>query len=58
MSGFDDVNRLEIIDYTKPTEDGGGRSLVVWIPDGSLRISYDLQDKSRTLKIFVEKNEV
>lgn len=47
----DNVTRLEIIDYTKTLEDGGGRTVVFW--DENKAIELSLQDNNRTLKIFI-----
>ncbi len=51
----DKISRLEIIDHTKPLEEGGGRTMVFW--DKNKKIELDYQDGSKTLKIFVtERN--
>jgi len=47
------INRIEVIDWTKSVEDGGGRAYVKR-ESGSLYIMYDLQDDGRTLKIFLD----
>lgn len=45
------VNRLEIIDHTKPAEEGGGRVFVK--RDDNFTLGMDIQDDGRTLKIFL-----
>lgn len=45
------VCRLEIIDHTKPIEEGGGRAYVKW--DKNIKVEVYLQDDDRTLKVFV-----
>lgn len=45
------VTRLEIIDHTKPSEDGGGRTVVFDRDGKQVELSY--QDEGRTLKIFI-----
>lgn len=48
------VTRVEVIDHTKPVEQGGGRIVVV--PANSiddLKVELSLQDQGRTLKVFV-----
>lgn len=45
------VTRLEIIDHTKPLEDGGGRTVLFY--DKRKQIELDYQDDGRTLKIFL-----
>jgi len=47
------VTRLEVIDWSKPAEDGGGRVFVHW--DDKTKITLDRQDDGRTLKVFIEK---
>jgi len=46
------VNRVEVIDWTKPVEEGGGRAYVKW--EDKLDVKYELQDNNRTLKIFID----
>lgn len=49
------VTRVEIIDHTKPLEEGGGRQVIV--PANSiddLKVKLSLQDDGRTLKVFSE----
>ncbi len=46
------VTRLELIDHTKSSEDGGGRSVVFW--DLRKHVVLSLQDDGRTLKVFVD----
>jgi hypothetical protein len=43
------VNRLEIIDWT-----GQGKRYIKWV-DKPFKVSYDLQDDGRTLKLFLEE---
>lgn len=48
------VTRVEVIDHTKPAEQGGGRH--VYAPANSiddLTVEVQLQDGGRTLKVFV-----
>jgi hypothetical protein len=49
------VNRVEVIDHTPPDPDEGeferGRVYVKW--EDKLKVTYDLQDAGRTLKIFI-----
>ena len=47
----DNVTRLEIIDHTRPLEDGGGRTVIFW--DEAKEIELSLQDNERTLKVFI-----
>jgi hypothetical protein len=47
------INRIEVIDWTKPIEEKGGRAYVKW-ENNPLNIMYDLQDDGRTLKIFLD----
>lgn len=47
------VNRVEVIDYTKTAEDGGGRAYTFWQDDVSVNLV--LQDDERTLKVFISK---
>lgn len=46
------INRVEIIDWTKLLEDGGGRTVLV-SPNEYKLVTYELQDDGKTLKIFV-----
>lgn len=51
------VTRVEVIDHTKPFEQGGGRTYVFW-PTNSiddLRVSISLQDDGQTLKVFISQ---
>lgn len=45
------VTRLEVIDHTKPVEEGGGRILV----RNDVSITYAIQDEGRTLKVFINR---
>lgn len=54
------ITRIEVIDHTKPLEQGGGRAYTFWseydqadIPNPKVELS--LQDEGRTLKIFISK---
>jgi len=47
------VKRVEIIDHTKPVEEGGGRAWTIW--DEDIDVVLNLQDDDRTLKIFITK---
>lgn len=50
------VNRVEIIDHTLSLEEGGGRCYVKW--EDNIKVSYDLQDNERTLKIFITEEKI
>jgi hypothetical protein len=50
MKKLGKVNRIEIIDWTPPVETG--RAFCKWI-DKDFHAYYDLQDKGKTLKIFL-----
>ncbi len=45
------VTRVEVIDYTKPIDQGGGRSYT--FRKGGVVVELSLQDDERTLKIFI-----
>ena len=45
------VNRVEVIDHTKPVEEGGGRAFVFW--EDTANVELYLQDDGRTLKVFI-----
>ena len=47
------VNRIEIIDHTKPVEEGGGRTYSK-LTDELVNVHTELQDNDKTLKIFIE----
>lgn len=51
------VNRVEVIDHTKPYEQGGGRAYVrdPRAHPGPVAVSIDIQDDGRTLKVFIER---
>lgn len=49
------ITRLEIIDYTKSIEDGGGRTVIFY--DKTKKIELDVQDMGETLKIFITNRE-
>jgi hypothetical protein len=50
------VTRFELIDHTKPAEEGGGRAFVLY-GDG-LRINVVLQDEGRTMKVFIDSVQI
>ena len=54
VNKLEKVNRIEVIDYTKDYEEGGGRAYVKW-EDKPLNIEFDFQDNGKTLKIFIKK---
>ena len=49
------VTRVEVIDHTKPYEQGGGRAYVFNVQNSidNLTVELSLQDKGRTLKVFI-----
>ena len=47
------VNRVEVIDHTKPFEEGGGRAYV--FREDGIKVEVELQDDGRTLKVFISK---
>lgn len=47
----DKVSRIEIIDHSIPVEKGGGRVFVKC--DENIKVSVELQDDDRTLKVFI-----
>lgn len=47
------VNRVEVIDMTKPFEEGGGRTFVYWDDAMKSKVELVLQDDNRTLKVFI-----
>ena len=47
------VTRVEVIDYTKPVEDGGGRAFLSW--EDTNKVEVSLQDDNKTLKVFISK---
>ena len=47
------VTRVEVIDHTKPFEEGGGRVYVSW--EETNKVEVLLQDDGRTLKVFISK---
>ena len=46
------VNRVEVIDHTKSTSDGGGRVFI--FREEGVSVSLSLQDEGRTLKVFIK----
>lgn len=51
----DKITRLEIIDYTKSIDEGGGRTVIFY--DKTKKIELDVQDMGETLKIFITNRE-
>lgn len=56
---FDKVTRVEVIDGTKPFEDGGGRCYTFWSEYDTAdkkdpKVSIVLQDDGKTLKVFID----
>lgn len=49
------ITRLEIIDYTKSIDEGGGRTVIFY--DKTKKIELDVQDMGETLKIFITNRE-
>jgi hypothetical protein len=48
------VTRVEIVDWTKPPEEGGGRRVIVPMNSiDDLKVELSLQDAGRTLKVFL-----
>jgi len=47
------INRVEVINHTKPLEEGGGRAYVYWDTKNKSKVELSVQDDSRTLKIFI-----
>lgn len=45
------VTRVEVIDHTKPLEEGGGRAYVFW--ENEAKVELSLQDDGKTLKVFI-----
>ena len=45
------VTRVEVIDHTKPVEEGGGRAYTFW--KNNVTVETHLQDDGRTLKVFI-----
>lgn len=46
------VNRIEVIDHTKPFDKGGGRVYTKWAED--IIVTTEYQDDNRTLKVFID----
>lgn len=54
------VTRVEVIDHTKPFEDGGGRCYTFWSQYDTAdikkpKVEVQLQDNDRTLKVFISQ---
>lgn len=54
------VTRIEVIDRTKPSEDGGGRCYTFWNEYDTAdikkpKVELHLQDDGRTLKVFIDE---
>lgn len=50
MKKIVEVNRIEVIDWTLTSLEG--RAFVKWEKE-NFKVSYDLQDNGKTLKIFL-----
>lgn len=50
MTELTQVNRIEVIDWTNNQSE---RAFTKWVKD-NFKVSYDLQDDGKTLKIFLE----
>lgn len=48
-----DVNRVEVIDYS--LENGESSRVYTKWPDYPIKVREEIQDKGKTLKIFIEK---
>jgi len=48
------VNRVEVINWTKSLEEGGGRDCIIWDEEEKIKVKIELQDDDRTLKIFID----
>ncbi len=56
------VTRIEVIDHTKPSEEGGGRCYTFWSEYDKSdiknpKVELSLQDNDRTLKLFIKESE-
>lgn len=51
-----ELNRVEVIDHTKPLEEGGGRTVIYYKPD-NIHVEIQTQDEGKTLKIFLELDD-
>lgn len=49
------ITRLEYIDFTKDSDQGGGRNVV--FKSDQKRINPSIQDANRTLKLFIDYRE-
>lgn len=49
------VNRVEVIDYTTDKVEDT-RAFVKW--EDGIKVSYELQNDKRTLKIFIKPKEI
>lgn len=47
------VNRVEVIDHTRPYTEGGGRAYV--FKQNGVKVELSLQDEGRTLKVFISQ---
>lgn len=45
------VNRVEVIDHSKPAEQGGGR---VFVKRDCVDVELSYQDDGKTLKLFIK----
>lgn len=54
------VTRVEVIDHTAPSDEGGGRAYTYWseYENGieNPKVELHLQDEGRTLKVFITPN--
>jgi hypothetical protein len=59
MKTLPGCNRVEVIDHTRPYEHGGGRAFVIdpRARPANIKVSIDVQDEGRTLKVFIEPAE-
>jgi predicted transcriptional regulator len=48
------LNRVEVIDHTKSVDDRGGRAYVYWEKENK-EVEFSIQDKGKTLKIFIQE---
>lgn len=49
------INRIEVVDWSSVSKDGSAKTFVKW-EDQPFNLMYDIQDKGRTLKIFIDDN--
>lgn len=51
------VNRVEVINHTKSSEEGGGRAYVYWDTKNNTDVELSLQDLGKTLKVFISNKQ-